>query len=100
MRECYADKIAPVVTKMWEEKREQDCGSLPKEPKAGFRAEVARQVFAALPAAERAEFAKRAKDDAEKAKAEYLAALKSPASTAPADRQRYAHWKLLDIAKC
>ncbi|KAJ7205085.1 hypothetical protein C8J57DRAFT_1259102 [Mycena rebaudengoi] len=59
-----------------------------KGTKAGFRAEVACQVFAALPTTERAEFAKRAKEDAEKAKTEYLTTLKRPASTAPADRQK------------
>jgi hypothetical protein len=97
MRECYTEKIAPVVAKRWEEKREEASSSLPKEPKAGSRAEVAHQVFAALPAAEHADFVKRAKEDAEKAKAEYLAALKKPASTALADRQRYEDWKSLDI---
>jgi hypothetical protein len=89
MRECYADKISPAVAERWEKEREKNPGSLGKEPKAGFRAQVARDLFAALSTEERGGFAARAKEDAAKAKAEYIAALKMPPSTAPADRQRY-----------
>jgi hypothetical protein len=88
MHECYTERIAPVVLEKWEERRELNPGVLSKEPKAGFRVEVAHAVFAALPSAERAEFANRAKEDAVRAKANYLAALKSPPSKAPQDRQK------------
>jgi hypothetical protein len=78
------------VAQRWEQEREKNPGVLGKEPKAGFRAQVARDVFAALSDTERAAFATRAKEEAIKARADYLAALKKPASTAPADRQRSA----------
>jgi hypothetical protein len=90
MRECYTDRIAPVVQARWENKREQNPGTLSKEPKAGFRAEVAREVFAALSPKECGEFADRAKADAAQAKTEYLAVLKQPAAKTPQERQRYA----------
>ncbi|KAJ7437305.1 hypothetical protein B0H11DRAFT_2255531 [Mycena galericulata] len=52
MHESYDDKIAGEVAAEWE--KEGKAGNLarPKQPKAGFRAKVARDVFAKLPAEE------------------------------------------------
>ncbi|KAJ7887137.1 hypothetical protein B0H13DRAFT_2342502 [Mycena leptocephala] len=90
MQESYADKIAPVVSERWVAARENNEPGTAgrKEPKAGFRANVAREVFGALPVDEKAAIAQRAKDEAASAKATYKAALKSPPSNKPEDRQR------------
>ncbi|KAK6974551.1 hypothetical protein R3P38DRAFT_3239409 [Favolaschia claudopus] len=90
MHESYEDKVAPVVTERWEEERSQNTtvAERTKEPKAGFRAQVARQVFSQLPESERAAIANRAKQEAADAKAAYTASLKSPPSESPAARQK------------
>jgi hypothetical protein len=90
MRESYADKIAPVVSERWVAARENNEPGTAgrKEPKAGFRANVAREVFGALPVDEKVVIAQRAKDEVASAKAAYEAALKSPPSNKPEDRQR------------
>ncbi|KAK7020342.1 hypothetical protein R3P38DRAFT_2535224 [Favolaschia claudopus] len=95
MREAYADKIAPVVAEEWRKEVEARASSgvvgeeeSTKEPKAGFRAAVARKVFAALSTAEREGYAARAKAEAAAAKEEYVKSLKSPPSQTPEARQR------------
>ncbi|KAF7335856.1 hypothetical protein MSAN_02332100 [Mycena sanguinolenta] len=90
MRESYADKIAPVVAERWAAARQNNEPDTVgrKEPKAGFRALVAREVFAGLPDAEKTAIAQRAKEEAAQAKTAYEKALKDPPSNAPADRQR------------
>ncbi|KAK6975114.1 hypothetical protein R3P38DRAFT_3238013 [Favolaschia claudopus] len=90
MRESYETKIAPVVAEKWgEQKRDNSrLAERSKEPKAGFRAEVAREVFATLPDEERKAIADRAKQEAAAAKAEYVETLKAPPSQAPQARQR------------
>ncbi|KAJ7025072.1 hypothetical protein C8F04DRAFT_1269684 [Mycena alexandri] len=78
MRESHAEKIAPVVAERWAEARaNNEPGTAgKKEPKAGFRAAVAREVFAALPGEEKAAIAQRAKNEASEAKKAYDAAVK------------------------
>ncbi|KAJ7105137.1 hypothetical protein C8R43DRAFT_1140927 [Mycena crocata] len=90
MHESHAEKIEPVVMERWNTLRDEDPGNLdrPAKPKAGFRAQVARDVFAALPKAEQLAIATRAKAEAEKNKQAFVSALKDPPSTAPADRQK------------
>ncbi|KAJ7442579.1 hypothetical protein B0H11DRAFT_2251483 [Mycena galericulata] len=90
MHESYTEKIAPSIATEWEEARaRRDPITIGrKEPKAGFRALVARKVFAELPEAERIALAQRAKDEAAKNKADYDAAMKAPPSNKPEDRQK------------
>jgi hypothetical protein len=92
MRESYAEKIAPVVAEQWASAQaNNEPGTAgKKEPKAGFRASVAREVFAGLSDTEKAAISKRAKDEVAEAKDIYEKALKAPPSNKPEDRQRYA----------
>ncbi|KAK6993081.1 hypothetical protein R3P38DRAFT_3224091 [Favolaschia claudopus] len=93
MRESYTEKIAPRVAEEWQrvltgDRHASDSDRKSKEPKAGFRAQIAREVFAELSDDERKAYGDRAKAEAAAAKGEYTAALKNPPSQAPADRQR------------
>ncbi|KAK7020076.1 hypothetical protein R3P38DRAFT_2536029 [Favolaschia claudopus] len=90
MRESYEEKVAPVVAQRWEQERIESSkvSERTKEPKAGFRAEVAREVFAQLSDDERKAIGDRAKKEAAVAKAAYLDMLKSPPSQSPEARQR------------
>jgi hypothetical protein len=90
MRESYLDKIAPIVADKWQKEREQngELSERTKEPKAGFRAQVARDVFTALPKDEQNAIAARAKKEAAEAKAAYMQALKNPLSKSPEDCQK------------
>ncbi|KAJ6512426.1 hypothetical protein C8R45DRAFT_960429, partial [Mycena sanguinolenta] len=90
MRECYDQSIAPVVAERWAEERSNDSAisERTKEPKAGFRAQVAREVFASLPVDEQKEFSERAKKEAADAKTAYLSTLNSPPPTDAEARQR------------
>ncbi|KAJ7801666.1 hypothetical protein B0H14DRAFT_3782628 [Mycena olivaceomarginata] len=90
MRESYAEKIAPVIAEEWRKLQEKDSqlSARTKEPKAGFRAQVAREVFADLPSAEKKDIAARATEEAVAAKLEYVNALKGPVSTSPEARQK------------
>lgn len=90
MRESYSEKIAPVVAEEWQRSRDDNgqVSERTKEPKAGFRARVAREVFARLPAVEQKAIAARAKQEAADAKAAYTKALKEPPSKSPAARQK------------
>jgi hypothetical protein len=90
MHESYAEKIAPVVAERWAAKLEDDAGNpdCTKEPKAGFRAQVARDIFAELAKSEQDEVAGRAKGEAAARKKAYQDALKTPASQAPSERQK------------
>lgn len=91
MRESYTTVIAPVVAEKWEAERSArlEAGDISREPKAGFRAGVARSVFAALPSDQRASLGDRAKKEAADAKDAYLKALKDPPPQDPESRQRY-----------
>jgi hypothetical protein len=90
MVESHADKIAPVVAAQWAAaKARGDPETVGrKEPKAGFRAAVAREVYRELPVEEKAAIAERAKTEAARAKEEYKRALENPPSNKPEDRQR------------
>jgi hypothetical protein len=91
MHESYAEKIAPVVAERWSRLRDEDSVGVSertKEPKAGFRAEVARDLFAALPMDEQKQIAARAKEVAVAAKEAYTKSLKDRPSMKPEDRQR------------
>jgi hypothetical protein len=90
MRESYSEKIAPVVAERWAAEQKQNglSSERTKEPKAGFRAQVARQMFAALPQAEQKAIAERAKTEAQAAKASYAASLNAIPAQTPAVRQR------------
>jgi hypothetical protein len=85
MRESYAEKIAPVVAEEWRKLQEKDSqlSARTKEPKAGFCAQVAREVFTDLPSAEKKDIAAHATGEAVAAKLEYVNALKGPVSTSP-----------------
>ncbi|KAJ7700211.1 hypothetical protein B0H16DRAFT_1483971 [Mycena metata] len=90
MHECYQEKIAPIVAERWEEERQNNgqAAERSKEPKAGFRAQVARELFAGLPQEEQQEFGSRARETAQTAKAAYVSTLNSPPSQTPEDRQK------------
>ncbi|KAJ7725244.1 hypothetical protein DFH07DRAFT_783077 [Mycena maculata] len=88
MVEDNLTKVAPVIKAKWEEARAKNNPDTVgrKEPKVGFRAKVARSVFAQLPEAERLEYGTRATAQAKEAKASYMEMLKGPPSNKPADR--------------
>ncbi|KAJ7144888.1 hypothetical protein C8R43DRAFT_1130311 [Mycena crocata] len=90
MAKSYAEKIAPVVAERWAEAHENNDAETVgrKEPKAGYRASIARKLYAALPADEKETIAGRAKVEAASAKAAYEKALKDPPPNTPAERQR------------
>ncbi|KAJ7669900.1 hypothetical protein DFH06DRAFT_1125309 [Mycena polygramma] len=90
MHESYAEKIAPVVLEKWTADREASgpASERTKEPKAGFRAQVAREVFGALPLEEQKALGERAKAEAKEAKDAYLKSLRDPPSQTPEARQR------------
>ncbi|KAJ6468697.1 hypothetical protein C8R47DRAFT_1078276 [Mycena vitilis] len=90
MHESYAEKIAPVVLEKWTADREASgpASERTKEPKAGFRAQVAREVFSALPLEEQKALGERAKAEAKEAKDTYLKSLRDPPSQTPEARQR------------
>ncbi|KAJ7837457.1 hypothetical protein B0H13DRAFT_2368128 [Mycena leptocephala] len=91
MHESYAEKIAPIVAERWAKKLEDDAGNpdRTKEPKAGFRAQVAREVFAELPKSEQDNIAGRAKDEAATRRKAYQDALKTPASEGPSEARKF-----------
>jgi hypothetical protein len=80
MRESYGEKIAPVVAERWAEERDRNgmASERTKEPKAGFRAQVARELFAALPLADQKALSERAKAEGQEAKAAYTATQRQP----------------------
>ncbi|KAK7053552.1 hypothetical protein R3P38DRAFT_2474319, partial [Favolaschia claudopus] len=90
MRESYEEKVAPIVAERWEQEKNDNSklSERTKEPKAGFRAAVARQVFADLAAEERKAIGDRAKKEGADAKESYSASLKAPPSQTPEARQR------------
>jgi hypothetical protein len=90
MHKSYKDKIAPVVTQKWQKEREAmgEISERTEEPKAGFRAQVAREVFTQLPVVDQKACGECAKQEAATAKAEYLQVLKDPPSKTPEARHR------------
>jgi hypothetical protein len=91
MREAYATTIAPVVAEKWAagSQARMEAGETSKEPKAAFRAEVAREVFKSLPSDQQKAYGDTAKKEAADAKAVYLKALKDPPPQDAESRQRY-----------
>ncbi|KAJ6513588.1 hypothetical protein C8R47DRAFT_1064303 [Mycena vitilis] len=89
MRESYQDSIAPVVAERWAREREDHslAAERTKEPKAGFRAQIAREMFSELPISEQKALGERAKKEAQEAKDKYTAALNAPPSEDPVARQ-------------
>ncbi|KAJ7043428.1 hypothetical protein C8F04DRAFT_1175261 [Mycena alexandri] len=90
MHESYETDIAPAVKARWEASALDDGGNArsAKSPDAPFRAKVARELFAELSDEEQAGLRQRAKDDAQRARDTYTAAMKAGPSKAPEDRQR------------
>jgi hypothetical protein len=88
MHEKYQDLIAPVVAEHWA-KTPAKGSNVPtqKDPNGPFHAEIAREMFAALPSDEREDYAKRAKAEALEAHEKYEAAMKDAPSKTPEDRQ-------------
>lgn len=89
MRESHATAIAPVVKARWEADRAAGVQTTSREPKAGYRAAIAREVFNGLSAAEQTGFGDRAKAEAAAAKAAYLKLLKDGPPQDAASRQKY-----------
>ncbi|KAJ6547923.1 hypothetical protein DFH09DRAFT_1087392 [Mycena vulgaris] len=87
MKESYHEKIALAVADRWSQLKAQGEVTT-KDPKAGFRASIAREVFANLPSSEQKALGARAKKQAAEAKAAYTLALKNPPSKSPAARQQ------------
>ncbi|KAJ7688917.1 hypothetical protein B0H16DRAFT_1487292 [Mycena metata] len=89
MHEAYETDIAALVAERWLA-RPSPGSNLQTQPKptAAFRAEVARDLFAAFPEDERNGYAERAKEEAQQAREKYNTALKAPPSKKPEDRQR------------
>ncbi|KAJ7123802.1 hypothetical protein C8R43DRAFT_958954 [Mycena crocata] len=90
MKESYEEKVAPVVAEKWalEQQKETAAAERSKVPKAGFRAQVARECFSKLPKSEQKEILGRAQTEAKEAKEAYTKALKDPPATTPEARQR------------
>ncbi|KAJ7744437.1 hypothetical protein DFH07DRAFT_963663 [Mycena maculata] len=85
MHEDYKEKIAPAVLDAWgaAQARQDKETELTQKPKAGFRAKVARDIFAVLPESERKALGVRATKEAA-----FTKALKGGPSKLPADRQK------------
>ncbi|KAJ7606717.1 hypothetical protein FB45DRAFT_1037230, partial [Roridomyces roridus] len=76
-----------LVADAWKELHDGDAVALEETPKAAFRADVARTAFKKLPKVEQDEYAKRAKEEGAKKRAEYLKALKDGPSQTPEAKQ-------------
>ncbi|KAJ7766368.1 hypothetical protein DFH07DRAFT_955419 [Mycena maculata] len=87
--ESHTDKIAPVVQERWEIMlKEAGEEHSKKQPKAGFHAQVARELLAKLPVEEQKALGERATKVAKEAREAYDKFMKEPASKLPADRQK------------
>lgn len=87
MHESYETDIARAVQARWESEI-LDKDKPRKGPDAPFRAKVARELFSGLPSAEQDALRERAKQEAQKAREEYVAALKAGPSKSPEARQK------------
>ncbi|KAJ7732894.1 hypothetical protein B0H16DRAFT_1732624 [Mycena metata] len=86
MRERYEDDVAPIVAERW--LAQSSAGSnvqTARKPTAPFRAQIAQELFAALPEVVRNEYATHAKEEAATARAAYI---KEPPSKTPEARQK------------
>lgn len=87
MHERYKEDVAPAVEAAWNEKLATGLGPKDKN-NAPFRGTVARELFASLPAADRAKYELSAKKDKEKALMAYKAAVDGGfSSKSPEKRQ-------------
>jgi hypothetical protein len=91
MREAYKTSIASVVAERWAagSQARTEAQDTAKEPRAAFRAEVARDLFKALPRDKQKSYGDAAKKEALDAKAAYLKALKDGPPQDAESRQRY-----------
>ncbi|KAJ7742483.1 hypothetical protein DFH07DRAFT_964526 [Mycena maculata] len=88
MSESYEEKIRPAIEAQWDEARDKDPQKYTtKAPKAGFRAQVARQIFKELPEAERKAIGDRATAEGKATREKYEKALTEPPSRDPARMQ-------------
>jgi hypothetical protein len=98
MREAYATDIEPEVKKKWAEESGEGANvRTSKDPNTPFRARVARDVFTALPAAERDRYAAEAKAEAAAAHAAYEKAMNEPPSQTPQARQESVYSRFLTL---
>ncbi|KAJ7119389.1 hypothetical protein C8R46DRAFT_1238661 [Mycena filopes] len=96
MHESYETDIAPAVKARWEaaiSDIDTTSETLPnikkkKGPDAPFRAKVARELFRELSEDDQEGLRRRAKEEAQKAREEYLAAMKQGPSKTPEARQK------------
>ncbi|KAK7028486.1 hypothetical protein R3P38DRAFT_3190082 [Favolaschia claudopus] len=91
MHESYETDIKPVVEARWKASALEEDGvtlRTAKGPDAPFRAQVARELFKELSAAEQKALGDRAKKLAKDERDEYIAKMKAPVSKDPEDRQR------------
>lgn len=88
-KEAYESVIEPEIGRRWESGIKDGRIAANAKQTANFRSGVTRELFLALPEAERKRLAEKAKDDAAANKKAYEDALKAPPSKAPADRQKY-----------
>ncbi|KAF7335586.1 hypothetical protein MVEN_02212900 [Mycena venus] len=86
MHESYEEKCAPIVDQRWQKKVQSDPSLRDKKPKVNFTVGIAREIFAALPKAERDDIAARAKTEATDARAAYQAGLTQLPSFTPQAR--------------
>jgi hypothetical protein len=89
MHESYKEKCAPVIDRKWQEKAKTDPSLRNKKPKVNFTVAIAREIFAALPKAERDDIAARAKTAATDARAAYQAGLTQLPPFTPQSRHEY-----------
>ncbi|KAJ7807047.1 hypothetical protein B0H13DRAFT_2386674 [Mycena leptocephala] len=90
MREAYQTEIAPVVAKRWAEQASEGSNmQTAKEPGGGFRAQIARELFAALPESEREGYQERAKEEAAQARAKYDEDMGTPPPGARSETKMY-----------
>ncbi|KAJ7646084.1 hypothetical protein DFH06DRAFT_997880 [Mycena polygramma] len=88
MRERKAEVAAEVDKKWRAESINADGSANTKVPNAPYRCQVARDMFAALPAEEQAAIRARAVAEAQQAKLDYATAMKGGASKSPEARQK------------
>jgi hypothetical protein len=91
MHESYETEIAPAVKARWQAsflEEDETTLKLKKGPDAPFRAKVARELFAELSEDEQEGLRRRAKEDAQKARNEYMKAMKDGPSKTPEARQK------------
>ncbi|KAF7319505.1 hypothetical protein HMN09_00289600 [Mycena chlorophos] len=82
MREHW-DQLLPVIDQYWDDYKSIHANLARKGHKAGFRAQVVRPIFDALPEEEREGYVARAKEECDAQNAEYNAALRRAPDLSP-----------------